>query len=164
MPKNNIRDHSIFDRINRSIKNFTWSKCLSYPHQDDRMKYCNVLFSSKLEIKRCEKDFCGSCCDSFVDLTNKTHKMLCRKQCQISKIGNKDSDLNTCIVPLHQDNSVYPYCDETFPKDVYGRSRCKTDMCNLCCVSLDSKNTNPNVSDNEVNKCYEKCLISKIFF
>jgi hypothetical protein len=53
VPRNKLKDLTIFDRINSNIKNFTWNKCLKYPARDDREKFCNILFQSKTETKKC---------------------------------------------------------------------------------------------------------------
>lgn len=161
MPKNKLKDRSIFDRINIHIKNFSWSKCLAYPTQDDRRRYCNILFQSNAEIQNCQNNYCDSCCNRMVDGTNKEHNFLCAKQCQTSLMGEKKSDWRSCTEPSSPETSVYPYCDEQFPKDFFSRQRCKTDMCNLCCVSMDQKEA-PIYSDEAVNTCYSKCAKSKL--
>jgi hypothetical protein len=44
---------TIFDRINSNIKNFTWAKCLRYPLNEDRTRFCRVLFMSQVDIDKC---------------------------------------------------------------------------------------------------------------
>jgi hypothetical protein len=164
VPRNNLKDSTIFGRINSNIKNFTWSKCLNYPQIDDRIRYCHVLFYSKSELENCRNNFCHSCCLKTVDLTNKGHLSLCKKQCSTIEEGSNNKTWKSCIEPTHTENSIYPYCDEHFKKDFYGRSRCKTDLCNLCCVSVESMKKNTLLSDFSVSKCYEKCVKSKNFY
>ena len=79
--------------------------------------------------------------------------------------NDKNKDWQTCIEPLHPDNSSYNYCDKEFPDDFYKKSRCKTDMCNLCCVSFENK-SHSLMTDNNIQSCYESCLktFNKISF
>ena len=160
MPNNRLKEKTIFDRINTHIKNFSWSKCLAYPIHEDRKKYCDVLFDSQIEIENCKNNFCGSCCDKTVDITNKEHGFLCNKQCKVGEIGTKTSSWESCVQSSNPETSIYPYCEEQFPKDYFEKQRCKTDMYNLCCISLDQIHL-PLYSDETVNKCYKKCAKSK---
>lgn len=159
VPKNKLKETNIFDRLNTNIQNFSWGKCLHYPVRDERRKYCDLLFSSKIEIDRCKKNFCGSCCNKMVDNTNPEHMFLCNKQCNLSETGTKSKSWETCVEPQHPENSIYPYCDESFSNDFFAKQRCKTDMCNLCCISLDQKNSD-NFTDEVVGNCYQKCIKS----
>ena len=45
---------SFVGKINMNIENFTWGKCLSYPAPEDRLRYCDVLFQSKTDLKMCK--------------------------------------------------------------------------------------------------------------
>ena len=47
------KDMTIFDRINSNIQNFTWGKCLRYPLNEDRKRFCRVLFMSQNDIDKC---------------------------------------------------------------------------------------------------------------
>ena len=74
-------------------------------------------------------------------------------------------DWKTCVEPRHPENSVYNFCDKEHPDDFYKKSRCKTDMCNLCCVSFENK-SKVLMTDATINLCYEQCLrtFNKISF
>jgi hypothetical protein len=156
VPTNKLKDKTLFSRVNTHIKNFSWATCLSYPIHEDRKKYCNVLFSSSVEIKNCKNDFCESCCNKTVDNTNKEHNFLCNRQCQVAEIGTKKKTWESCIESTNPETSVYPYCDEQFPSDYFSKQRCKSDMCNLCCITMDHKHV-PLYTDEAMTSCYSKC-------
>ena len=166
MPKKKLG--SIVDKINMNIENFTWGKCLTYPSSEDRIRFCNILFQSKLEIEMCKvniviikKRFCKTCCSYFVDSTNKVKIYLCNKQCKTMEVGtDKNKSWETCFQPSNSGSSIYPYCDKIFEKDFYQSSRCKLDFCNLCCISFD-KVGNTNLSINSLSNCYKSCITSK---
>ncbi len=92
----------------------------------------------------------------MVDITNKEHYFLCHKQCQLTEMGTVEKTWNNCIESPHPESSVYPYCDNHFKRDYFERQRCKVDMCNLCCISVD--NIKGSLKDESVNECYSKCL------
>lgn len=101
-----------------------------------------------------------------MDKTNKSHVFLCEKQCSIMLRGDDyNHDWKTCIEPNHPKNSVYNYCDKEFSDDFYKNSRCKTDMCNLCCVNYENKNKTI-MTNNNIQNCYNQCLttFNKISF
>ncbi len=159
VPKENIKDTGLFSRINNHIANYSWSKCLKYPHKEDRSRYCELVFVSSYEIDACKEHFCPSCCNKYVDVTNVAHNRLCVKQCDIIREGSNTKEWKQCVEPDHPEKSIYPYCDDYFANDFYQRSRCKIDMCNLCCVSMDVKDEQ-KLSDTATSSCYEKCLKS----
>lgn len=78
---------------------------------------------------------------------------------------DKSKSWNSCIESVHPDNSVYNYCDKEFPDDFYKKSSCKTDMCNLCCVSFENK-SKLLMTDVSIQSCYEQCVktFNKISF
>lgn len=162
VPTNKLLDNTVFDRVNTHIANFSWKKCLNYAVNDDRKKFCNVLFSSKVEIDKCKKNFCNSCCDKMVDGTNNEHQFLCQKQCTLMEAGTNKNTWESCIETAHPERSIYPYCDDVWKKDFNLKQRCKTDMCNLCCVSLETKG-NKKLSDESVGSCYNKCTKSNCY-
>ena len=156
MPSKKIKDQSLFGRINSHFSNFSWGKCLLYPHEEERNKYCPILFFSETEIERCGEDFCSSCCSLFVDRTNGNHLALCNKQCNLTGIGKTPKDaLNQCGEPKNPDRSIYPYCDDYFKGDFFGSQRCKTDMCNLCCITREHGEM--QVDEVGLTKCYSDC-------
>lgn len=157
MPKRKISD-KINGVINTNIQGFSWSKCLAYPTYEDRLKYCNVLYHSEILLNRCKDNFCETCCNSSVDVTNPQNLYLCNKQCRLIETGNtKNKSWKSCIEPQNQDNSVYPYCDKIFAKDFFQKSRCKVDMCKLCCISFDPLGKT-NMANSSLNNCYKKCI------
>ena len=50
-----------------------------------------------------------------------------------------------------------------FKDDFFKKTRCKNDMCNLCCISSDTKNK-PFLAEKSVNTCYERCAKSNNIF
>lgn len=109
-----------------------------------------------------QKDFCYSCCNKAVDSTNPVHKFLCEKQCSTIEEGISDTkSWQSCLNPSQPEKSVYPYCDEMFKNDFYQNTKCKNDMCNLCCVSVDTKGRH-SLTDLSLNECYTQCAKSKI--
>ena len=165
VPKKKL--NSVISNIRMNYENFSWGKCLIHPDPNDRIIQCNILFQNKLDLKLCKvnkfiikSNFCKTCCNSFVDSTNKLMNHLCNKQCKtMEKANDKNKSWKTCYQPKEADSSVYPYCDKLFEKDFFQKSRCKIDFCNLCCVSYD-KIGKANLSVNNLMKCYENCTSS----
>jgi hypothetical protein len=69
-----------------------------------------------------------------------------------------------CFEPERPEKSVYPYCNNLFysnkgdskVKDYYQTSRCKVDMCNLCCASFDFT-FKTKISKLNLERCYTGC-------
>lgn len=57
MPKLKI-SNAIKGKINTNIPGFSWSKCLAYITYEDRIKYCNILYHSEIQLNRCKVNFC----------------------------------------------------------------------------------------------------------
>jgi hypothetical protein len=77
--------------------------------------------------------------------------------------GSNSNTIKTCIEPPSPEHSIYPYCDDNFLQDYFGRARCKVDMCNLCCIGMETKDKSI-ITDDALGVCYEKCLKSRLFF
>lgn len=73
--------------------------------------------------------------------------------------GSNSKTIKTCIEPPSPEHSIYPYCDDNFPNDFFGKARCKVDMCNLCCIGMETKDKSV-ITDDALSICYEKCLRS----
>jgi hypothetical protein len=87
---------------------------------------------------------------------------MCKKGCYKSSIAideNKDY-INTCILSENSQESIYNFCQEKFlifdPKLI---NSCKLDMCNLCCVGMDSMK-NKNYSIPNLKSCFLDCTKS----
>lgn len=78
--------------------------------------------------------------------------------------GTNAKNIKNCIEPNSPEHSLYPYCEENFQGDFHGKTRCKTDMCNLCCIGMETKTDKSIITDDALGSCYEKCLKSKNFF
>ncbi len=99
-----------------------------------------------------------------MDTTNPQNLYLCNKQCRLIETGNtKNKSWKSCIEPQTQDDTIYPYCEKLFEKDYFQKSRCKIDMCKLCCISFDSVGKT-NLAKSALNKCYKGCIESKIIY
>ena len=57
MPRLKI-SNAIKGKINTNIPGFSWSKCLAYITNEDRIKYCNILYHSEIQLNRCKVNFC----------------------------------------------------------------------------------------------------------
>jgi len=64
-----------------------------------------------------------------------------------------------CFEPKDNDDSVYPFCESQFDAgiDFYKQTRCKLDMCNLCCASFDYI-SKTKISKLGLTSCYKGCL------
>jgi hypothetical protein len=65
----------------------------------------------------------------------------------------------SCYQPTTPDKSIYPYCENLFGKKYYQTSRCKVDMCNLCCASFDFTSRS-KISKLNLQSCYKGCIKS----
>ena len=84
---------------------------------------------------------------------------MCKKGCfrgSISVENNKEYK-NVCITSPNNVQNIYNYCDDkmTSYKPIM-MSYCKLDMCNLCCVAMDTiKNKNYSVPN--MKACFKDC-------
>jgi len=74
--------------------------------------------------------------------------------------GTNANNIKNCIEPDSPEHSFYPYCEENFHNDFHEKNRCKVDMCNLCCIGLETKKDKSVISDDALGECYGKCLKS----
>ncbi len=77
----------------------------------------------------------------------------------LEKGSDNSKSWKACVQPKNPEDSIYPYCETLFEKDFYQKIRCKTDMCNLCCVSFDEMGSEM-LSNSVVNECYLQCVKS----
>jgi hypothetical protein len=85
---------------------------------------------------------------------------LCKKQCNaLESPSDKNKNYSSCYEPKDNDTSIYPFCDKQFDvkADFYKLTRCKKDMCNLCCASFEFV-SKTKISRLGLNKCYKGCL------
>jgi len=116
--------------------------------------------------KKCENDFCNTCCDRSVPWVHKNHLYTCKKQCReitkiSSKITNKEEKynfINLCINVDREKTSIYSYCDDNFSGGEEMK-KCKVDTCRLCCATSDQIKKF-NLNGKLLSKCYEKCAVT----
>lgn len=167
----------IISQMNKNVERYTWKNCLMHQTPEKKLSSCKILFSSEKDVKNCEKNFCGTCCDKLVGTfyIKNNHRYLCKRQCYIlSYPSNKIKIWNKCLVPDQFSSSFYDYCNRAFESDIEGNSRCKVDMCRLCCVNVDIVNpigkNIPLMSMGLLKRCNDECakckkfLFIKLFF
>ncbi len=87
------------------------------------------------------------------------------KQCKIAEVPSDDKkSVEHCFNSSNPLSSVYNYCDKIVEFDFYKKTRCKMDMCKLCCAAFDMRSTPPvNTSDDVYNYCNSQCVKSKSY-
>jgi len=150
----------IMSSLRKNIKKFTWSTCMEYRVKSNRDKYCNLLFTSELDIKSCQYQFCPKCCSHFTDITNKVMRNLCEQTCSI--VDDEETTNKSwykCATPTFPTKSIYQYCDN-LNSDDYSQGQCKIDMCNLCCAKYEF-NSKVKISRANLDLCYSICERSR---
>ncbi len=82
----------------------------------------------------------------------------CKKACYKSAIAidiSKEYE-NICINSSNPTNNVYQFCDKKMDYDQSLVQYCKLDMCNLCCVTMDSIKKKSFSFDN-LKTCFIGC-------
>ena len=148
---------SSFSKSNRSFT-MGWEKCINIKTNEERHAYCNNIKSDPLRTS-CNSDFCTSCCNSNISDSLGNLKHQCIKTCYQSTSSDKNADISgTCINSPTQSNA-YTYCDSSMNgKDSGFITKCKLDMCNLCCATVDAMLDAPSSSKTEAN-CFNMCSI-----
>lgn len=125
----------------------------------DRSTWCSNTFASEFLKKKCEVAFCDTCCEKSIAAGNKNVIHMCKKGCfrgSISAENNKEYK-NVCITTPNHVQNIYNFCEnkmETYKPLMM--SYCKLDMCNLCCVAMDTiKNKNYSVPN--MKMCFKDC-------
>lgn len=77
--------------------------------------------------------------------------------------SDNNKSWKSCYEPLNPNKSIYPYCENIFSKDYFQVSRCKVDMCNLCCASFDFT-AKSKLSKKTLKSCYKGCVNSIISY
>merc|ERR1712032_388124 len=136
-----------------------WKKCVMARATKDRSTWCENNFASEFLKKKCENKFCDTCCDKSVEPNSKNVNHMCKKGCfraSISVENNKEYK-NVCITSPNNIQNIYNFCNDKF--DTFNpnmMSYCKLDMCNLCCVGMDTiKNKNYSVPN--LKACFKDC-------
>lgn len=140
-----------------------WEICIVTNTTESRLKYCENNPSEPLK-KKCKNDFCNSCCDEKIDSSKLNIKHQCVKICHKATAATPKTDMSdTCINSKNQQN-VYSYCDSSMKGKQEGFiSKCKLDMCNLCCSTFDVMSS-IITSNKAMTHCFESCAKSKFFF
>lgn len=123
-------------------------------------KYNNIIFYIIKFLTYQKLNYCDYTCNIATDILNKPQNYLCKKQCNAAEEpSDKNKTYINCYEPKDNDNSIYPVCESQFDSniDFYKQSRCKMDMCNLCCASFDYI-SKTKISRFGLNNCYKGCL------
>ena len=133
-----------------------WETCIVTKTSDDRKDYCDKIKSDPLR-DNCHADFCSTCCESNISSTRVNVIHQCVKLCyqsSASKTDVKSSD--QCLNSVTNQN-VYTYCENSMsgkPFDFI--NKCKLDMCNLCCATIDAQ-LGLKTSARSEKSCFSAC-------
>lgn len=75
----------------------------------------------------------------------------------LDDVNEENKSWKNCFEPIHPEKSIYPFCESIFNKKYFQSSRCKVDMCNLCCTSFDFT-TKSKISKLNLQSCYKGCV------
>ena len=83
----------------------------------------------------------------------------CKKQCyRNTEETNLDMNYkNYCMTSQNPDKNVYAYCQNRFTNPI-SINTCKYDMCNLCCVNLDTLKQKKHAFET-VKSCFSDCSL-----
>ena len=146
-----------------------WKACVKKTTSSSRVIYCDERFKNEYQKQKCKVNkifkkasFCDTCCKSniFWVHTNILHN--CKKQCyRNTEETNTDSNYkNLCMMSDNPDKNIYSYCQNKFLNKLSIRT-CKYDMCNLCCVNLNTLKQKKHAFET-VKSCFNDC--SKKFY
>lgn len=84
---------------------------------------------------------------------------MCKKTCYKSSLSSNRTDeyKNICINSSDTQTSIYDFCQKKM--EFYDKKLlhfCKLDMCNLCCVGMDSMKKK-NFSISNLQQCFGEC-------
>lgn len=88
---------------------------------------------------------------------------MCKKACYKSSIAVENSNeyKNICIISNDPKIDVFNYCQtKMINYDQKLLAYCKLDMCNLCCVNMDTIKKK-NFSFTNVKRCFSECSSGK---
>jgi hypothetical protein len=147
---------------NRSSKSYSkdfvsgWEVCITNRTADQRTGYCNRINTAPLK-KNCNNNFCDYCCNDRIGTGRSNVLHQCVKLCNQSTASQANVDgINKCISPT-QENNVNSYCLAKMKGKAKGKiTKCKLDMCNLCCSTLDAQEES-KISNNATSSCYSHC-------
>jgi len=72
-------------------------------------------------------------------------------------VDNSNEYKNVCINSADTKRNIYDYCEQKMNSiSQTAKESCKLDMCNLCCVTMDSMKSK-SYSTNNLTKCYKDC-------
>ena len=143
---------------NEYVKVFGWEKCLENKSFDSRKTYCNNLFLQEQKHK-CNQDYCLTCCENSIQETSINILHICLKKCHFINIDHTTDYTSSCI-NTNNNNTAYSYCDSVFANNSNNENsaKCKLDMCNLCCATLETT-TNIEVSYYTEFLCFQSCSL-----
>lgn len=147
------------DKVDNDNELAEWKSCVGARGNTARKTWCSNTFSGELIRSKCEENFCDTCCDKSTAPAQRNISHMCKKGCYRGAIAieqNKDY-YNVCINSPNNRQNIYNFCEEKF--DTYNPkllNTCKLDMCNMCCVGMDSiKKKNYSVPN--LKACFKDC-------
>lgn len=133
-----------------------WKACVINNTTEKRDQYCKDRFSNEYKKKQCQASFCHTCCKSNVFWMHSNTSHQCLKMCHKATIGERHDDYNdVCMDSTNPDKNVYSYCQNKFVEAPIVRT-CKYDMCNLCCVNINTLKRKRHSYDT-IKSCFKGC-------
>merc|ERR1712151_260533 len=84
---------------------------------------------------------------------------VCKKTCFRATMAatNNNEYKSVCTSSSDSNANIYAYCDNKLDNfSIIQKESCKLDMCNLCCVTMDSMKSK-NFSADSLKRCYADC-------
>jgi hypothetical protein len=84
---------------------------------------------------------------------------MCKKLCYRASIASENNKeyKNVCISSSNNQQNIYNFCEEKMSfLNLNMVNLCKLDMCNLCCVGMDTIK-NRNYSFSNLKNCFVDC-------
>jgi len=143
--------------VNKFTSN-SWINCVTTTSFEGRAGYCKEKFSNDYQIQKCKSNFCDTCCKFNIFYIHSNALYNCKKKCyrNTDVTRHQEGYNNICMLSQNPDRNTYSYCDAKFArKPTYNRT-CKYDMCNLCCVNINSL-MKKKFSFFTVRQCFKDC-------
>lgn len=162
-PKKKTSDFSPIAKLVEKVMNKAWNICVVNDTPEKRSDYCKVKFSVSNSAKRkCENDFCKTCCVKSAAVGNLVQQYACNKTCNKFTAKSppqviEDNWKATCINPTNMSHNIYTYCDRTFGNEKLLRHNCSLDSCRLCCAIQDNAFKNVNANLLTQSSCNQSC-------
>lgn len=158
-----------YSSIQSNVKIFSkeyvagWETCVLTKTSNERKDYCDKMKSDPMRAN-CQSSFCTSCCESNISNTRINVIHQCMKLCYQSTSSRNDIDAADHCTNNITNQNVFTYCENSMSGKSEGFiNKCKLDMCNLCCATIDAQ-LNIKTSAKSEKNCFNKCSLSKFFY